>query len=425
MFLKFLSTAELDFNSCFKTGMKKLSKLSKFDRFFTLFWLLGPFIFLIERDPADLWLTIICIAFLYRSIKNSDWSWSKQLWFRLALGVWILSIISSALSPEALFSFQQGFVWIRFPLIAVATQVWIAKDRDIRVLMLISTLVGMLVICLILTLEILIEPKARLTWPYGDTMTGAYLSKVSLPIFCILIAISTSRAKMISLFFGSIALSTLAFSILAGERINFLIRLCGGFLATFSWKPRLLPLLVFFSLECFAIFFVLNRKTDVYSRFTTDLVEIIVHIDDKNGHWGAWRGGIQQGFETPMLGIGPSGTRNNCKHLIDSDLEWLPGKNVCSNHPHNFYIQLLAELGVLGLLLGSGMFLSIILVCWKAKQKNPECPMASTAFIIPLALFFPLQQFGSFFSQWGNIFIWFSIGFALSQFQNLEDKKEN
>ena len=43
--------------------------------------------------------------------------------------------------------------------------------------------------------------------------------------------------------------------------------------------------------------------------------------------------------------------------------------------------------------------------------------MYKISYIVPLALFFPIQQYGSFFGQWGNLFIWFSIGFALSQIQ--------
>ena len=42
--------------------MNKIKVLNKFDRYMTIFWLLGPFIYLIERDPADLWLSIICIV---------------------------------------------------------------------------------------------------------------------------------------------------------------------------------------------------------------------------------------------------------------------------------------------------------------------------------------------------------------------------
>ena len=97
---------------------------------------------------------------------------------------------------------------------------------------------------------------------------------------------------------------------------------------------------------------------------------------------------------------------------------WLPGKNYCGNHPHNFYIQLFAETGVFGLLIGCVMFISIIKTCYQARKDDLLCPMNATAFVVPLALFFPLQQFGSFYGQWGNLFTWFALGFALSQCQN-------
>ena len=53
-----------------------------------------------------------------------------------------------------------------------------------------------------------------------------------------------------------------------------------------------------------------------------------------------------------------------------------------------------------------------------------ECPMAATAFVTPLGLFFPLQQFGSFYGQWGNLFTWFAIGFAVSQYQGWRNSKK-
>ena len=48
--------------------------------------------------------------------------------------------------------------------------------------------------------------------------------------------------------------------------------------------------------------------------------------------------------------------------------------------------------------------------------------MAATAFVVPFALFFPIQQFGSFYGQWGNLFTWFAIGFAISQYQGWRKK---
>ena len=108
---------------------------------------------------------------------------------------------------------------------------------------------------------------------------------------------------------------------------------------------------------------------------------------------------------------------NTCKYLNEKEIKWLPGRNYCGNHPHNFYVQLFAETGILGLIFGTLMFFKIIHTCHKNRNYNTFCPMSSIAYIIPLAIFFPIQQYGSFFGQWGNLFIWFSIGFALSQIQ--------
>ena len=149
-------------------------------------------------------------------------------------------------------------------------------------------------------------------------------------------------------------------------------------------------------------------------------------MSDSNSYWGAWRGGIQQALIDPVKGTGPSSTRKICKTLQPKSPDWLPGKNYCGNHPHNYYIQLLAETGIIGLIIGCIMFISIILTCYKARKENFDCPMAATAFVIPFGLFFPLQQFGSFYGQWGNLFSWFAIAFALSQFQSFrQTAKDN
>ena len=77
MILKYISIPELNFSESWQKGLEKIKDLSKFDRFITIFWLIGPFIYLIERDPADLWLTSICLVFLYRCAKKKEWDWAK------------------------------------------------------------------------------------------------------------------------------------------------------------------------------------------------------------------------------------------------------------------------------------------------------------------------------------------------------------
>ncbi|MDC6451694.1 O-antigen ligase family protein, partial [Alphaproteobacteria bacterium] len=374
-------------------------------------------IYLIERDPADLWLTLIGLIFLARCIKRKDWTWASQLWFKSALALWIFGLFSAVTGPEPLFSFQQGFVWIRFPLYAAAAQAWLAKDRDIRVLMLLSMLIGMLIMCGILIAETLIEPKSRLSWPYGDLVPGGYIAKVSLPLFCVLIAIAVSKKSKAGLLAGFFGFLSIVVSILTGERTHFLIRACGGVLSSILWKPKLLLFSALILIEISAVVVVLLVRPDLSNNFTTQFVKQIPILNTNTGYWGSWRGGIQQGLTTPIKGIGPSGTRNTCKTLDTNLPNWLPGKNYCGNHPHNIYVQLFAEVGIIGLIFGCVMFGSIIWTCFKARIKNFDCPMAATAFVVPFGLFFPLQQFGSFYGQWGNLFLWFAVGFALSQFQ--------
>ena len=427
MSLKLLSVPELDFYSSWNNGLNKIKKMAGFDKVMTIFWLLGPFIYLIERDPADLWLSLISIIFLIRCFKKKDWGWTNQLWFRSAFILWIFGLFSAITGPEPLFSFQQGFVWIRFPLYAAAAQVWLARDRDIRIVMLLSMLIGMIIMSAILIAETIIEPKVRLTWPYGDLVPGNYMARVSLPLLCVLMAIAVSRKNRVALFSGCIGMLSIIVSLLTGERVNFLIRACGGILAALIWKPKfiLYSLLVLF--EVFAVLVLAFNRPDLSKQFGEKFIESVplTNMSESNSYWGAWRGGIQQALIDPVKGTGPSSTRKICKTLEPKSPDWLPGKNYCGNHPHHYYIQLLAETGIIGLIIGCTMFLAIIVTCYKARKENFDCPMAATAFVIPFGLFFPLQQFGSFYGQWGNLFSWFAIAFALSQYQNYRSSQHN
>ena len=133
MFLKYLSIKEFNLEKSCHIGFEKISKLTKFEKLMTIFWIFGPFIYLIERDPADVWLTLISITFICRCLVRKDWNWTKQWWFLFAILLWITSLISALIGPYPSFSFFQGFVWIRFPLYAAAAQVWLGKDRTVKV----------------------------------------------------------------------------------------------------------------------------------------------------------------------------------------------------------------------------------------------------------------------------------------------------
>ena len=424
MILKYFSTNDFDLNYSFFNGLSKIKNLSKFQKIMTYFWILGPFIFLIERDPADLWLTLISIIFLIRCFYKKDWNWAGQLWFVFAFLFWLSSMISGILGPYDKYSFFQGFIWIRFPLYVAAAQVWLGKDRDVRMVMFVSILIGMLIMCFILLAENLYEPKERLSWPYGDLVPGSYLAKISLPIYCTFIALITIKFKRFSLLSLIVSLASLTLILSTGERGNFLIRFFSGILAFFSWKNnkvnRFKSFIIFMVIILLILTSILGFNKSYYDRYVTHFFKSIpiINTSNDNSYWGAWRSGIQQGLIKPVIGLGPSSSRKHCKTLPEKGIDWLPGKNYCGNHPHNYYIQIFAETGLVGLTLSIFMFYFLFNTCYQGRVLNPKCPITSICYIIPLAFFFPFQQTGSFFGQWGNLFIWFPIGFCIAQIQD-------
>ena len=85
----------------------------------------------------------------------------------------------------------------------------------------------------------------------------------------------------------------------------------------------------------------------------------------------------------------------------------------CNNHPHQYYIQVLAETGLIGFVTFVTMVTSIIYVTWaNASQSNNL--LKKTCFIVPLALFFPLQSTADVFGQWINSMMWYAVALAMA-----------
>ena len=58
------------------------------------------------------------------------------------------------------------------------------------------------------------------------------------------------------------------------------------------------------------------------------------------------------------------------------------------------------------------MIFSIIYSCFKERIYNRNNFFSATAFVIPFGIF-SLYKIQIVFGQWGNLFIWFSLAFAI------------
>ncbi|MEK9718434.1 MAG: O-antigen ligase family protein, partial [Candidatus Puniceispirillum sp.] len=110
-----------------------------------VFFLAGPFILLIERSPADVWLSLCGLSFLVRSTKLKDWTWAKNVWVRSLLGFWFVCLVSALLSDIPAYSLGEALAWVRFPLFVMASAFWLAKDRRVFTAMILMSLIGLMV----------------------------------------------------------------------------------------------------------------------------------------------------------------------------------------------------------------------------------------------------------------------------------------
>ena len=376
----------------------------------TVFYLLGPFFMLIERSPADAWLTLCGIAFLVRCAVRRDWFWTKFFWVRAVFVFWAWCLISASLSELPSYSLGEAAVWIRFPLFAFASAFWLARDPRILMAMLISMGAGMMIMSGILFAEFMIigQRHGRLSWPYGDLTPGNYLAKACLPAFLVAVALATSARSRVAGVAAVIAFISILASLMTGERINFLIRACGGMLAAFAWKPKFGRVAALFALEGLAVIAALVATPGLLGRFFTHFVSEIP-VYGESVYFRAMAPGVLAFKESPLLGIGPGNLRYLCGEVTGGSVAY-----DCHPHPHNYYIQMMGEVGIAGLVTGVLFCGSIIWASARPAIRDRSNVVVATMWIVPFGFFWPIASSADFFGQWNNLFMWSALAVALA-----------
>ena len=387
-----------------------LSELPRWERPVHLFWLAGPFILLIERSPADFWLSLLALIFAIRALILREGWWLRTFWVKAAFLFWAICLLAAAISVMPAYSIGETAAWFRFPLFAMATAFWLGRDSRLLYMMVLSTGVGMVVMCGILTAEVLIvgQQAGRLSWPYGDLVPGNYLAKACLPAFLVVVALATSAKSRVAGISALIALVSIIASLLTGERINFLIRACGGMLAAVAWKPKIGRVLALLAIEGAAVVMALVATPGLLWRFFTHFVsEIPVHGDSV--YFRAMAPGVLAFNESPIFGVGPGNLRILCPEITAGSAAY-----DCHPHPHNYYIQMLGEAGIVGLIAGTLFLGSIIWACARPALRDRSNVVVATMWIVPFAFFWPIASTADFFGQWNNIFMWSAVAVALA-----------
>jgi hypothetical protein len=190
---------------------------------------------------------------------------------------------------------------------------------------------------------------------------GSYLVRL-FPLLFALFVIRKNKSPLetYGMFILFILVDILIF--LAGERASFLfLNLSTIFIICFISQFKLARLIILVCAYCLITFITINDK-QFYDRYITSVNQSL-HFgkSDSNinifspAHDSFARTAWNMFLDKPILGHGPNSFRIKCSNPL-----YAQGSSPCNTHPHNFYIQLLAETGIVGFLFLTGLFFFFI-----------------------------------------------------------------
>ena len=272
-----------------------------------------------------------------------------------------------------------------------------------------------------------------------EWILGSYLVRI-LPIFLCIIILSPHRDNKLILILLTLH-SLLIF--LSGERSSFFLLLIFISLILIFFNMRKIYKFSLISIIILSPLIVISINENMKDRmFNQVLISLGVFEDIPSdgkiprqikcckipqhlfslGHSKHYEVGMRMFLDKPFLGHGLKSFRYKC-HDFEED-------QGCGSHPHNTYVQLLAESGVFSFLMVFILFLYFCYLMIKnylnrtSINKNiynaRVCILGS--FIMNL---FPLVPTGSFFTNWLSVLYFFPLGilFYLYDYPFYENKK--
>lgn len=262
-----------------------------------------------------------------------------------------------------------------------------------------------------------------------ENIAGGYLQKFSL--FFIFSVYLIFKKKTIY-FFVAVFFFLLVI-ILTGNRMP-LILFIFSFILFYLLEKKFKEIILFCFLFSSTIFIFLKfpfndrfvTQTKLFYKNTIDIIQISPKLFYNNSYEKAlpiyqyeylyhFNSGVQIWKKNKFFGNGLKSFKIKCEYSM-----W----NTCNNHPHNYFIQLMSDVGIIGLIL---IYLVIIFISIEFLRYYFINSKASVNkyYILPIFLiiifeFFPVRSSGDFFST-GNATVIFLFLAIFINFKNLKN----
>jgi O-antigen ligase len=277
---------------------------------------------------------------------------------------------------------------------------------------------------------------------FGDELIlGSFLVRL-LPItlwFFLYFNIDVKKYTILNIVFFSLYLITIY---LSGERTSFILMLMLIFLITIFIKIfRKIFSISFFMLILFILLTIFlnigstnpsnrifvktfNQLTDnklnknTKKKYDINLKNISNNIKFySTDHQGHIILALKLFKENKIFGKGPKGFRHYCRSInYNSNI------GICSTHPHNTIIQIISELGLIGLAFYVIAALFIIIKFFQSTLRKNYNNNFLSFYVITFGLvinLFPFIPSGNFFNNWISIIIYYNVGLYLFSYKKI------
>jgi O-antigen ligase len=399
------------------------------------FLITGPFL-------PDLSISIIALFFLIYCILKKNFEYFNNFLFRILFIFYLWVLICSLFSENVIFSLSTSVFYIRFLIFSVAVYFFLEKDTELPKKLFFSFFFFFIILIsdsffqYFTNYNILgwqVYEDDRISSFFGkELILGSYFSRL-LPFFLglYLMNINFLKKNIILNYISLIIILSAVFCIfISAERASVLF----FFISFFSLFFLLLKnrLIIFTAIIVMMLSFLISYiyKNKTYLRLVNHTVsQLESRVVEKKfnffnyipiTHRDLYKTAFNIFDNNKFFGIGPKTFRIECKKS-----EYKSGSLSCNTHPHNTYLQLLAETGLVGFLIILFIFLTVIYnfikhIFLKLKNKilfsDPQLCFLSMIFIT----LWPLVPSGNFFGNWLNVIYYFPIGFIM---YNLNKKR--
>jgi O-antigen ligase len=384
----------------------------------------GPFL-------PDLLVSLTSLWFIYYTLKNKIYYIYQNKFFYFFISFCIVCIISSLLSDDILLSFESSLFYFRIGILALLISYLIEKNQDI---------LNYFYYFFIITFSVLVIDgyyqfingvnlfgqklqfvggSPRVSSLFGDeTVMDSYLARLFPLLFALFIK-RENKTKFEVYFIAFLFICIDILIYLGGGRTSFMfLNLSTVFIILFIDNFKKFRIITFIISLALITILTLNdnRLLNRYVKFTAQQIGLTETSSKKyifsQSHDSHIRTAYNMFLDQPILGVGPKLFRVKCK-----DTKYLHDVVGCSTHPHNFYVQLLAETGIIGFsfLFGTLIYFIYQMIKFiKYKYINKRLIFSDYQICLLSCLLITIWPFspnGSFFNNLLMIFYSLHIGF--------------